>query len=494
MTLIKYLVNIIIVVILLVATSCEEYLDVNQNPNQSASAEAGPIFTQVLVNISTNRANDIGSSGACAQLWSGGGSFGAGVFTSPEQYNFSIFTTGNTWRTWYRDAQKDLKLAIANSEEAGQTNAIAQCEIVSALVYYWTTMLWEKVPYTQAVDIDVNSGEILTRNPRFDEQSVVLQGVIDLIDQALARIDDSPTSITSGDLVYGGDMEKWRKFAKSIKFRTLMTLVDAEPERSSQLASMINEADMISSSEESAEFPFFDEPGNKNPFYTVLEAFAGGSNFFYFASEAMVDLMKSRNDPRIDEYFSPYPGGGSPPSPTGAPPGVTNIGFAPWVLSTANSAGTSAVVRPDAPDVYFSVQEQLFLEAEAIAMGYAPGGLAKAQELVIEGIKLAMSNYGVPGDDVTRYINNEVPDFTSSEQAQDFIGEQFFIDSVQRWIEGWTHWRRIEIPSLSIPDGASTGDSDENLLRRLPYPPDEIAANENAESDPDLDAKMYFDN
>ncbi len=483
--------------IMFLASSCEDYLDVNQNPNETTRAEAGPIFTQVLVGISTNRSNDIGSSAGAAQIWSGGGSLGAGVFTNPERYNFSIFTTGNTWRAWYRDALKDLKLAIANSEENDQPNSVAQCKVMTAMIFYMASVLWEDVPYSEATDIDVSTGEILTRNPAFDDQADVLQGVIDILDEAIATIDATPTAITGGDLIYGGNMTNWRKFAKSLKFRTLMTLVDVEPTRASEIQAMIAEGDMISSAGENAEFPFFDAPGNRNPFYEVLSAFAGGSNFFYFGSEVMVDIMENRNDPRLLEYFEPYPAGGSPAEPVGAPAGVTNIGYFPWVLSTATSAGTDAVVRPDAPDVYFSVQEQMFLEAEAYAMGYATGSvdLTTATTKLKAGLTAAMTSYGVSAADITKYLNEEVPAFATAAEARAFIGEQFFIDSVQRWIEGWTHWRRIESPVLSIPDGASTGSTDANLLRRLPYPPDELSANTSApDGDPDLDAKMYFDN
>ncbi|WP_420575940.1 SusD/RagB family nutrient-binding outer membrane lipoprotein [Ekhidna sp.] len=476
------------------ATSCEDYLDVNESPNAASNSEPGPIFNNVMVGIATNRSNDIGSSGAAAQLWSGGGSFGAGVFTNPERYNFSIFTTGNTWRSWYRDAQKDLLLASTNAEILGQTNAVAQCKIMSALVYWYTTVLWEDVPYSEAVDIDVATGAINNRNPNFDSQADVLQGVIDIIDEALALIDEgSPAlAIQAEDLMFSGNMENWRKFAKSIKFRTLMTLVDAEPARASEIQAMITDNDMISSASENAEFPFFGEPGNQNPFYTVLEAFAGGSNFFYFASEVMVDRMLATNDPRIDVYFDPYPGGGSPATPAGAPAGVTSIPFSPWVLSTGGS-GTNNLIRPDKPEILFTVQEQLFLEAEAHAMGYASGGLAVADEKLRAGITAAMAEHGLTGSAVSTFLDNEIPDLATLTdiQARSIIGEQYWLDCNQaRWIEGWTEWRRIESPALNVPDGALTT----NLLRRLPYPPDELAANVNApDGDPPLDERMYFD-
>jgi hypothetical protein len=480
--------------LMLAGCSDSDFLDVNEDPNKSSSAEPGPIFTSVITGYSTNRVIDLGPAVSTAgQMWSGGGSLGAGVFTNPERYNFSIFTTGNTWRSYYRDIQKDLKLAIKNAEDAGLINAIAQCEIFSALTYWSTTVLWEDVPFSEAVDVDFSGPEIKSLNPKFDDQQSVLQGVVNILDQAIARIEVGvPTSITANDLIYGGDMAKWKKFAKSLKLRTLMTMADGDASVSTQIASLISEGDMISSASENARFPFFATPGNRNPFWETLNSFAGGSNFFYFSSEAMVEAMKSKNDPRLSAYFQPYPAG-SPDEISGAPPGVQNIGFQPWVLSTAavGTNGTTELVRPNSEDVLFSVQEQMFLEAEAIAKGYADGGLSGADARLRAGVSAAMAQYEVPTVDAENYLANEMPDLATltSQEAVDLIAEQAWIDCVIRPVEGWTTWRRNESPALRVPDGAATT----QLIRRLPYPPDEIAANTNAPTDPPLDQKMWFD-
>ncbi len=490
--------NIKFIILILLAVSfnsCEEYLDVNTDPNKSSSAEAGPIFTNVIVGYSTNRVIDLGPAvSTAAQLWSGGGSLGAGVFTNPERYTFSIFTTGNTWRSYYRDAIKDLRLAAKNAEAAGQKNAIAQCEIFSALVFYSATVLWGDVPFSEAVDVDFDNVAINNLNPVFDPQKDVLNGVIGILDDAIADIDSNPTSITNNDLIYGGDMTKWRKFAKSLKFRVLMTLVDQEPARASEIATMIAEGDMISSASENAEFPFYTDPGNRNPFWGTLDTFAGGSNFFYFASKAMVDIMKAKNDPRLTVYFTPYPAAtaSDPQTPTGAPAGVSNIGFNPWVLSTGGLSNTgNELVRPDASDVLFSVEEQLLMEAEAIARGLAAGTLSAADAKLRAGITAAMNRYGISSADIKTYLDNEIPDLSTQtqEQARQIIAEQEWIINVIRPIEGWTTWRRTEVPALSLPDGANTT----GLIRRLPYPPDELSANTNAPTGKELDVKMYFD-
>ncbi len=494
----KILKYIPLVLVFLVVSACEsEWLDVNTDPNTASTADPALLFTNIINQYSTNRVIDFGAAGGpLAQLWSGGGSLGASVFTNPEVYSFSIFTTGNTWRTYYRNMLKNIELAIQGAEGADpvQNNAAAQCKVIKALTFYSATVLWGDVPYSEAVNVDFETLELISPNPKFDPQQEVLNGVISILDEALAQIDmESPLSIGSNDLIYNGDMEKWRKFAKSLKFRTLMTMVDADPSKAAGIAALINEGDMISSVAENAAFPFFSESGNRNPFWETLNAFTGGQNFFYFGSEAMVELMKKRNDPRLKVYFEPFPAedGPSPDAEVmGVFPGGNGDPTESWVLSTApvGSDGTVELVRPASPDVLFSHQEQLFLEAEAIARGLAPGGIAAAEAKMREGVRVAMMHYNIETATIDAYLAG-IPAFSSAEEARQVIAEQEWIDLIIRPVEGWTTWRRTEVPALELPEGAQTT----NLVRRFALPPDELDANTSAPEPEPLDTKMWFD-
>ena len=476
---------ILVPVLIMLVASCEsDFLDVNTSPNTSAEADPGLLFTNAIVDYSTNRTIDFGPTGmAISQLFSGGGSLGAGVFTRPERYIISIFVNGNTWRSHYRNDHKNLKLAtdIAEASEPVQNNAAAQCKIFRAMIYWSTTVIWGDVPYSESINPDFDQ-------PNFDSQEQVLNGVLSLLDEAIAQIDpNSPLAIGSNDLIYNGDMDRWRKFAKSLKLRTLMTMVDADASKAAEIGALIAEGDMISSSADNAEFPFFSVPGNRNPFWETLSSFAGEQNIFYFASEATVNLMKSKDDPRLNVYFQPYPGGDPNSEITGVPPGGDASPSVHWVLSTAprGTDGTVELVRPAAPDVLLSYQEQLFLEAEAIARGFAQGD---ADAKMREGIEVAMRSYNIDGADIDAYLAG-IPTATVK-----LIAEEAWIDMIVRPLEGWTHWRRTETngtgyPNLQLPDGAQTG----NLMRRFPLPPDEVAANSNAPTVSPLDEKMWFD-
>ena len=479
--------------VLWLASSCEsDFLDVNQDPNEATSAEPPLLFTGALNTYSTNRVIDFGPTAAtAAQLWSGGGNLGAGVFTRPERYIISIFSNGNTWRAHYREIQKNLTLAVQGAEGADpvNNNAAAQCKIFQAMTFLSTTLIWEEAPFVEAVDIDFETLELQSPNPAFDPQEQVLNGVLGLLDEALAQIDpESPLSITGNDLIFGGDMDNWRKFAKSLKLRTLMIMVGADPSKAGDIAALIQEGDMISSAADNALYPFFGESGNRNPFWETLNAFAGGNNLFYYASEAMVEVMKKYNDPRLGVYFEPYPSE-SGPSPDdeimGVPPGGNIDPGMAWVLSTA-SDGEFELVRPTTPDVLFSYQEQLYLEAEAIARGFAPGGVAEADARFRAATQAAMAYRGISEEATTTFLAT-IPPLTEA-NAVEVISEYTWIDQIIRPLEGWTTWRRTGQPSLEVPEGAQTT----GLFMRFPLPPDEVSANDNAPTEKPLDERMWF--
>ena len=68
--------------------------------------------------------------------------------------------------------------------------------------------------------------------PKFDSQESVLNGVLSLLDEALQLIDlNDANAIDEYDIYYKGDMNKWMTLAKSLKFRTLMVMVDKDPSK-----------------------------------------------------------------------------------------------------------------------------------------------------------------------------------------------------------------------------------------------------------------------
>ncbi len=463
-----YLASLLALVIGLVGCK-KDWLDVNEDPETTSNVDPEFLLFASQLEYSNNRTTEIGLSGSMwSQLWASGAS--ASVFRNPERYIFSVFTTGNTWRTHYPNTQKNLQFAIDISEADGKPLIAAQARTMRSLIFYTTTILWGDVPYSEALDPDIN-------NPKFDPQEQVLNGILGELDNAIAVFANPPSpAIIASDHYYSGDINSWLRFARSLKFRTLMLMVDADPSKQSDIQQMLAEGNMITSGTD-ALFDFYNESGHVNPNWEVINAFAGGQNLFYFASKTTVETMQKYSDPRLDVYFDQGPD--------------TNIYLGVYPGDPGdyglNSLLSLDVIRPDAPERVFTYTEQLFLEAEA---EYRFGSVVTANTKFREAITNSMLYWGVAQADIDTYLAG-IPVLSGADQAAELqlIAEQSWISLIDKPIEAWTMWRRREFPELNIPTGSALG----SFVRRLPYPPDELSANTNAPVTPRLDEKLWFD-
>ncbi|MGB0165400.1 MAG: SusD/RagB family nutrient-binding outer membrane lipoprotein [Luteibaculum sp.] len=455
----------------------KDWLDVNDDPETTSEVDPEFLIYNAQLQYSVNRTSEIGLSGAMwSQLWASGGS--ASVFLNPERYNFSTFTTGNTWRAHFPTSLNNLKFAaqIAETGDNPQPLIAAQAKIMRALVYYTTSVLWEDIPYSEALDPDIEY-------PKFDAQEQIMNGLLGELDNAIASIPDGINSDEVGitnDFYYSGNMGKWARLARSLKFRILVLMAEKDPSKQAMLTQMLSEGNMVDANSE-ALFSFYDESGHYNPNWNVLFQFAGGQNLFYFASEVTVETMKKYNDPRLPIYF--FPG----PDTTGIK-GVT-AGSSQGSY-TKDGRLSLNVIKRDMPEKVFTYTEQLFLEAEA---EYKYGSLANAQQKLNAAITESMNYWGVSQGDITTYLAQPSLVLPSpgvdEEGGLQIIAEQTWIAFIDKPIEAWTSWRRMKYPRLSLPIGAPTN----GIVRRLPYPPDELSANRSAPGQKPLDQPMWFE-
>jgi hypothetical protein len=477
---------ILIVTMMFVGVSCDDQLDINQDPLAATQVDPNLLFPEAFVNLSNNRTIEVsGRTGNVVQYYEP--AFGAfGDMALGELGN--TFLVGNTWTSLYNSVLKNIVLAerTAAAQEPQNVNVIAQSKILQAFAYYNLTSMWERVPFTQALNPD----EFPT--PAFDEQQVVLEGIVSMIDEAIALINKDPESfrVTNGDMIFDGDLDKWEKFGNSIKLKVLMMLAN-KVDVSSQIAATINSPRITSLADEAA-FQYFDAAGNFNPIWNTLNRFAGGINpTWWVASTTFTDVLDELNDPRKSTYYDESQDevdtGNFGPS---ASPGSFNS-------SRGNSIVSLNILRPDYPDRYVTPGEIVLMEAEAIARGFASGDLAAADAKYREGIRLSMDFFdGKPGaisaEDKDAYLAS-LPALTtlSQDDAVEAIQIQIYIECFFRMPEGWNAWRRTGVPStISTPSGSQLS----GVLRRLFYPPDERGANPNAPADPALDSPMWFEN
>ena len=205
--------------VMVLASSCKKYLDINDNPNEATYSTAELLLPQALTGTASN-VNGYNSMGA--QL--GGymaNAGGYGGFGTAITYNFSAGDFAARWSTTY-DNLEDYKAILDYTEgkpEQGYFNAVAR--IMKAHGFQLLVDTYNDVPYTEALQ----GADNLT--PAYDKAEDIYKDLADQLDMAIATIHETETAtgvqeLGAADVMFGGDMDKWLQFANTLKLRIIL--------------------------------------------------------------------------------------------------------------------------------------------------------------------------------------------------------------------------------------------------------------------------------
>ncbi len=468
--------------VLLTFQACDSFLDVNTDPNAATEVPGDILFPTVQTTLSSRTIETGPGTSFHSQLWGPRGS--TGVFLNPDRYTISEFTTGNTWSGFYGNALRNLTIMIQQAEEATppNNNTAAQGKILAAQAYYTLTTLFEDIPFSQA-----NNAEF--ENPEFDAQRDVLYGVIELAQEGVSQLDFDEevfVGIVEGDLIYGGDLQNWARFGRSIQLKAYMLLRNGGENVDAEINALLAQ-DLIRQNSQNAAIAFFDNDDNANNKWQLMNLFSGGDNVWWAGGAALVDLMNEYEDPRRATFLDPLTDS-DPPAYAGALPGTTG-GVSPAVVSPVSLN----VLQRDWPERLITASETLLLEAEFY---HRTGNTGAARQALEDGLRASMGFFNgkdgeIPVATQDAFVAQILADFDSRDNAGQLrmIHEQQYIDLFERGQDGWTQWRRTKVPELTMPQNAVLGD----FIRRYNYPPAERNSNPNTPAPLSGDAPMWFE-
>ena len=455
--------------ILLCFTACSDRLDINEDPLAATSADPNVVLPFVFVQYSSRHVTELGSRtlDVPQQI--------TACFNSPRAGNTSSFLTGNTWGMMYSQVLGNLLLVEQDAAEAGpaSNNVAAIAKIFKAHTYFELTSLWEEVPFSQALAASDFP------EPIFDSQEDVFRGVLGLLDEAIGLIDQidpegALVDLSSGDIIYEGDMELWRRYANSLKLRTLM-MMSNKLDVSSEVNEVLGQP-LIESNSQAAFIDYAGGAGALNGLQGLVEAFFGTDNEstqVYGVTSTVFDLVEG--DPRFDMWIEDLG------------EGPANYGSFP---SPAQAVYSNELITGNLPHMLFLPAEVDLYRAElAMASGDASGADAFYKSGVAKNIAWwntdGPSAIGNPsGMDISAYVDGLAP------ASMESIHEQLYLEALLRPVIAWNHVRRTNVPALSAAPGASIG----TILKRFNYPPDEVAANPNTPVNLPTDTPMWFEN
>ena len=256
----------------------------------------------------------------------------------------------------------------------------------------------------------------------------------------MAAFDTSKGNFKNGELIYNGNVQKWKKLANSLKLRIGIRMADADPAKSKQVVEAAVQGGVILSNADNALFPYLATIPDQFPFN---EASGAGTPNDYVMSETLVKYMQSTADPRLPVYARPAKADNSY---KGKPYGLGSFQNDFIVYSYP---GTK-VYAPDFPGIIMTAAEVEFALAEAAARGYNVGGAAA--DHYTKGIQASMKFWGIPDAAANAYLA-QVP--FKADEWKNCIGTQKWLALYMQGLQAWFERVRLNFQQPGT-DGSGT--------------------------------------
>ena len=419
----------------LFAVSCDkDFEEVNTSQNDSPITDPNLLLSYTMVAPSTSGdlngvfnllydAQIGGDMGLCwAQHWS------KVQYNDEERYIPRRGNMNTFWTIMYANTIKEAKSAYTLAGEAGNTNLQAVSLVLQANAFQILTDVYGPVPFNEAV-VDGNV------TPTFDSQEVVYDGILGLLDDAETLFASGTGSFTaSADLMYGGDMTKWRKLAASLKLKALMRISKVR-NVSAEVQALVASGLLMSSNDDSAQVTYLTNVPDANPIYETIVNDTRGE---YKVSSVLVNKLNSLSDPRLPVFAqlndaSAY---------VGNVPGEENSGN----YNGFSSPGTF-YLDPTLKAVMLSYAQVEMYLAEAANEGIIAGGISQARVHYVNAINANFEFNNLLPD--ATYTSSAAVDFSTQVEAREKIATQMWLLLYGQGIEAWTEWRRTGFPALS---------------------------------------------
>lgn len=432
-----------------------------------------------------------------------GGSYGGYISDSNNGFNAGKYSTYNPQEHWLKVPFNDVIPKIYTNLNLLKSVTkdpvpLAVANVVKVAAISRIADIYGPIPYTK-----VGADNKLAAP--YDSQKEVYLKMFEELDNAIAVLTANRTADFSpnADKVFGGKVEKWIKYANSMKLRLAMRVVYADENLAKTKAeeAVNHEVGTMSSNADNA----FISVSN-NPFRVIMYEYNGGDSRI---SADITAYMNGYKDPRISKYFTVSTFEDKDKNGFFGLRSGIQIPSGAIVHSYSNMEVSSSSKL-----MWMNAAETAFLKAEGAIrgwnMGPIEGGVTDAAEgFYNKGIALSFDQWGVAAE-AQAYMNNaiNVPEVykdpmgtfsyngTTSNVTIKWSATEGFERKLERiitqkWIanfplglEAWAEYRRTGYPKLmEVLDNKSGGVVNSNqMARRLPYPKTEYT--ENAENMP----------
>lgn len=338
--------SILAIALLFAFSSCEKFFDVNDDPNKTEDASPDVVLPAAQASTCIHVGGELFNLGG---FWADyyTQSPDAGQYENIDQYNVTSDFFDRTWQELYAGALTDYKY-IKEATEGVENEYFLIATVMEAYTYQVLVDLYDMVPYSEALQGADNL------EPKYDDGKSIYVSILAELDKALTLYNSDASGADPGtnDLIFGGDMDEWVRFANTLKLKIMMRAYrHTDVSSSTEIMNLVNSGELLTSV---AQMTLFQAAANKsNPFYDVNYDRLGGVN--HAGAQSIVEFFNTNGDARLAELYEPGASGQFTTKPQGD--------FANRDISFDDLA--EPIVTATKPVVIMSPAEVYFLMAEA---------------------------------------------------------------------------------------------------------------------------------
>lgn len=458
----KYIKSILASVIFATAlTSCSDFDDLNVDPNKPSQPYTSMMFTYSARNVRNFTMNSY-SYDPWMQLRTG-------YLSESKNNQYGPMTTTTTYSTnnYYRYVIKNLNTIIEMNEGdqksevavisfGDNANQIAAAKTLRGFFFMMLTDILGPLPYSEAFKGE--SDDIW--EPKFDSQEDIYAGLDADLVSAYSQFDENG-SLTDADILYKGNVSKWKKFNASLRMMLAIKMADVDPVNGkARFAKAYADGGMTEVSD-GFHYTFDSNSDAYAWMYYVGNPNYASRNLNFVPNKVIVDALKEYQDPRMFSYFTldGYKG-----SVEGDPTDFEAYKGVPFGLES-NDAVVSAAqgccsvadsyCEPQATYGVITTARTLLVEAEAAELGWIDADPKALYEAGIRASFDFQAAYHSAVSGVDEYLASEKVALSSNKETalQQIVMQRFLAGFLNCGIESWSDWRRYNIPTLPVYEG-----------------------------------------
>lgn len=288
---------------------CENFLDVNDNPNAPTSVAANLYLPPMLHWLVTGPQNDGRFIGRYTQEWT----FPSTSLTSWDRMGYDPLSdnSGQQWRDVYWSFGQNLVDMMNKAEAEQRWDILGVGYVLKAWGWQQLTDLHGEIIVKEAIDPTKSTFNYDDQQFVYEEVRRLLQEAIKNLERTDGRVDQA--YLAKGDKIYNGDRQKWLKFAHGLLAINLNHYQPNKPNlfNADAVIAAVDKSFTSNADDALLSYPatLISVNGDANWLGRSMALMAG-----YRQTEFVVDLMNGTVfggavDPRMSRMLAPSPDG-----------------------------------------------------------------------------------------------------------------------------------------------------------------------------------------